>query len=860
MINSNGSSTLTLSGSQVGVTYQLQTGGTPESPVGTPVGAAVAGTGGAISFPVGPLTATTNYNVLASGCIQIIDSRSVIVNTQSLIVDLNTCNGQPGENFFTNSDFGTTAPPNYTPSFQSYFPDVVFEAPLASTYTPNLTYGVDGNHTVNDNYYVIGNSTAGMFRNPTQADDVWILAQDPNSPGTGNIYIINANLVQGIFYVETLPTLCDSTKYEFRADIINLYNPNFTPNGTGSMSYFDDDPQGNPYSILPNIDFLIDGNVAFNTGNIMNDGSWHTVGFTFRTGHVTGPMTLTMRNNAPGGYGNDLALDNIIMRPCGPSIQLNITTDPPVVCPGTPVRMKGIITSSDYNSPVYLWQKSTDGGNTWNDLSGFTVYPDSTVYEEPNPVYGNQYRFITAETTVALSSPDCYVTSNVISIETIADILTTTGSTICGSGTAVLNATANTGSTINWYADLTGGTSLGTGTSFTTPSLTTTTTYYVDATQSGCTSSPRQAVVATVIPQPTITGTVPASRCGTGTVSLQATASEGTVYWYTVASGGTSIGSGSPWTTPSISATTTYYAEADNNGCTSASRTAVTAYISGGNLGTAGSITGPAYVCELSTGNNYSIPAVTNAANYNWTFPSGWSIESGQGTTSVAATAGSTSGTISVQVTGGCSESTTVTRAVTVLPEPSGPVVGTITQPTCETTTGSVALSGLPSSGTWTLIRNPGGVLTTGTGTDTIINNLSPGTYTFSVTDEDLTATCPGTGTGLYGEYYNNNMTLSGTPTLTRTDATVNFDWAGGSPDGSIGNDNFSVRWTGYVQPCYTETYTFYTQSDDGIRLWVDGNQIVNNWTDHGSVENSGTINLNAGEKYSIVLEFSTEP
>jgi hypothetical protein len=57
-----------------------------------------------------------------------------------------------------------------------------------------------------------------------------------------------------------------------------------------------------------------------------------------------------------------------------------------------------------------------------------------------------------------------------------------------------------------------------------------------------------------------------------------------------------------------------------------------------------------------------------------------------------------------------------------------------------------------------------------------------------------------------------------------------------------IGADTFSVRWVGTVQPPTSGNYTFYTESDDGVRLWVDGRLIVDNWTDHSRTENAGTI------------------
>ncbi|MBD2644673.1 PA14 domain-containing protein [Nostoc foliaceum] len=112
----------------------------------------------------------------------------------------------------------------------------------------------------------------------------------------------------------------------------------------------------------------------------------------------------------------------------------------------------------------------------------------------------------------------------------------------------------------------------------------------------------------------------------------------------------------------------------------------------------------------------------------------------------------------------------------------------------------------------------------------------------------------PGNGKGLKGEYYDNidftNLKQ------TRTDATVNFNWGGGSPDPSIGADTFSVRWTGQVQAKYSETYNFYTTSDDGVRLWVNGQQIINKFVNQSATEYSGAIALVAGQKYEIKLEY----
>jgi hypothetical protein len=158
-------------------------------------------------------------------------------------------------------------------------------------------------------------------------------------------------------------------------------------------------------------------------------------------------------------------------------------------------------------------------------------------------------------------------------------IIRTTPASRCGAGTLVLNAKASAG-TVKWYASSTGGTPLGTGASFTTPFILVNTTYYVDATNNGCTSATRTAVVATVNAIPTIISTTPGSRAGSGTVILGATASAGTINWYAAAIGGASLGTGTSFTTSSISTNTTYYVDATGNGCTSSPRTAVTAIIS----------------------------------------------------------------------------------------------------------------------------------------------------------------------------------------------------------------------------------------------------------------------------------------
>jgi hypothetical protein len=91
---------------------------------------------------------------------------------------------------------------------------------------------------------------------------------------------------------------------------------------------------------------------------------------------------------------------------------------------------------------------------------------------------------------------------------------------------------------------------------------------------------------------------------------------------------------------------------------------------------------------------------------------------------------------------------------------------------------------------------------------------------------------------------------------VSRVDAGVDFAWRSGSPASGIAADTFSARWLGQIEAPYSGTYTFYTVADDGVRLWVNGVQLVNHWSNHAAYEDRGTITLNAGQRYAIRMEY----
>ncbi|RYF22637.1 MAG: hypothetical protein EOO42_08500, partial [Flavobacteriales bacterium] len=156
--------------------------------------------------------------------------------------------------------------------------------------------------------------------------------------------------------------------------------------------------------------------------------------------------------------------------------------------------------------------------------------------------------------------------------------LITGNTTICTGQNTTLTAPLAVGETVNWYSVATGGTSLASTAAFTTPNLTTGTTYYIEITRNGCVNSERSAVSVLVNNPiaPALTA-VPASFCAgqTSTITVQAPVAGTTYNWYDAASAGNLVFTGNSFTTPALTTNTTYYVEAVIGDCISATRTPV---------------------------------------------------------------------------------------------------------------------------------------------------------------------------------------------------------------------------------------------------------------------------------------------
>jgi fibronectin type 3 domain-containing protein len=121
-----------------------------------------------------------------------------------------------------------------------------------------------------------------------------------------------------------------------------------------------------------------------------------------------------------------------------------------------------------------------------------------------------------------------------------------------------------------------------------------------------------------------------------------------------------------------------------------------------------------------------------------------------------------------------------------------------------------------------------------------------------------------GNGDGAAASYFNdvNGQHLTSPAALTRIDPQINFNWVGSSPGAPVGVDYFSARWTGRIKAQYSEPYTFYTLSDDGVRLYIKPTTsstyttLVDDWTLHAPLEDAGTFMMSAGQYYDFKMEY----
>ena len=297
------------------------------------------------------------------------------------ILSAQVCSGNLGENIFSDGDFGSgvsnivSPDPGIAPSFQ-----YVFTGPP-----------LDGAYTLTNNT----GAWAGLWES-------WAAIGDNSPDPQGYMMVVNASFDPGLFYEQTIDGLCENTVYQFSADLINLIKPDAAV----------------PH-IKPNVSFMIDGEVRFSTGDIAQDLTWTTYDFTFSTTPGQTSVTLGLSNNAPGGIGNDLGLDNISFRACGPNA-LIFPLEQAVTCEGgAPVELIATIAGDQFTTPAIQWQQSFDGGRTWQNILGAN---DFNLLHTNTTMGQYYYRYHLANGLSNLESMNCRVVSSLKTVVVTAAI------------------------------------------------------------------------------------------------------------------------------------------------------------------------------------------------------------------------------------------------------------------------------------------------------------------------------------------------------------------------------------------------------------------------------------------------------
>lgn len=269
----------------------------------------------------------------------------------------------------------------------------------SSSFVPAASYAYTSSTCPDDGYYTITTATSNCF------GDTWHNLSNDHTGG-GAFMLVNASYAPGDFFVTTVTDLCPNTTYEFAAWVMNVMKPT--------------------YSILPNLTFNVetpDGVVlnTFSTGDIPVTGSpqWKQYGFYFSTPPISPVIILRITNNAPGGNGNDLAIDDITFRPCGSKIAAGISG----ISAGTVDFCQNDVNHKSYSlhsalapgyiSPLIQWQQSFDDGVTWHDIPG----ADALNYTTPviDKVGSYWYRMTVVEANFANVS-SCKIASDIIKI------------------------------------------------------------------------------------------------------------------------------------------------------------------------------------------------------------------------------------------------------------------------------------------------------------------------------------------------------------------------------------------------------------------------------------------------------------
>ncbi|PKP17074.1 MAG: hypothetical protein CVU05_16170, partial [Bacteroidetes bacterium HGW-Bacteroidetes-21] len=346
----------------------------------------------------------------------------------------------------------------------------------------------------------------------------------------------------------------------------NSANPVATPSSTTTYTVVANDNgcPGGPASVTVTVNPLPAAPTAGNDGPLCVGDALNLTASNIATATYTwsGPAAYTSTSQNPtiatvgvanaGIYSVIATVDGCD----GPAGTTTVTINP---LPAAP--------TAGSNSPICAGQSinltasNISGASySWSGPNGYTASVQNPTIAGATATEAGDYYVLA--TVLGCNGPSS-MTSIVVNPIPVAP--TALGTGICTGTTATLTATAP-GGTYEWYDAASGGSLLYTGASYTTPALFVTTTYYVQTTVSGC-NGPRTAVVVTVNTAPAAPTASGTTICQNSTATLTASVSGGVYEWYDAATGGTLLSTGASYTTPALSATTTYYVQSNVSGC-----------------------------------------------------------------------------------------------------------------------------------------------------------------------------------------------------------------------------------------------------------------------------------------------------
>lgn len=395
--------------------------------VNAPTNSIISTGGGRITYKAAGTTTTVQTHTFPFNTVAVYTNYGICPNSVGANALGTEFNGTFGSGKDRNRGASPNVPVGYTYNIftanspQDYYYGVPNNTSINTGYTTSNAWPKpDAARRVFAVWDIIGDHTGAA--SPTLGNPAADTLANPNA---GYMLVINAAYRIDSAFQQTISGLCPNTYYEISCWVRNICSEcgcDSAGRGAQSVGYIPT-ATGDSSGVYPNLTFDVDGIDYYTTGNIMYTGTWVKKGFTFLTGPTQTSFTLKLFNNAPGGGGNDWALDDISVATCNPDL-LFTPSNNPTICAGNVADIGCIIRSYFGNYTHYKWQKSTNGGVSWTETGiggiGTPVWTGSTwEYKVSYPSFiataadnGTRFKVVIATTEANLANPACAYSGN----------------------------------------------------------------------------------------------------------------------------------------------------------------------------------------------------------------------------------------------------------------------------------------------------------------------------------------------------------------------------------------------------------------------------------------------------------------